>query len=121
MKKLMNLFGWGLILWLIGYLLGILFFMFIPAYLIGWEIMPFGILITLWVLFKKIKSSSLSFYLQIGVIWTLIAIFFDYLFIVKMLNPVGGYYKIDVFIYYFLTFILPIVVGWFKSKEIKLV
>lgn len=91
--------------------------MFVPPNLIGWVIMPIGILITFWVLFKKIISNSIKYYLQIALIWTFIAILFDYLFIVKMLNPVVGYYKIDVYIYYILTFILPIAVGWFKFKE----
>ncbi|MCX6718252.1 MAG: hypothetical protein NTY81_01450 [Candidatus Staskawiczbacteria bacterium] len=52
-KFLINSFGWGVGLWLIGYVLGIILFMLVPANLIGWVISPVGILITLWVLIKK--------------------------------------------------------------------
>ena len=44
--------GWGFVLWLIGYVLGILFFAFVPSNLIGWVIMPIGIAVTLWILLK---------------------------------------------------------------------
>jgi hypothetical protein len=118
-RKLNDFLGWGLLLWFIGYLLGIIFFMFIPHSLIGWAIMPIGTVITLWVLFKKIKSKSFIYYLQIAITWTLIAVILDYLFIVKMLKPADGYYKLDVYIYYFLTFAIPAAVGWFKHRDIK--
>lgn len=107
-------FGWGFLLWLIGYILGFLFFAIVPPGMIGWVIMPFGILITLWVLFKKIKTTN---YLFLSIVWTLIAIVFDYVFIVKLLKPTDGYYKLDVFIYYTLTFILPLIVGWKNLKK----
>ena len=112
-----NSLGWGFILWLIGYILGFILFFIIPTSLIGWIIVPIGTVITLWVLFKKIKSEDFKHYLLLAITWTLIAIVFDYLFIVKALNPSDGYYKLDVYIYYVLTFVIPIVVGlWKKSK-----
>jgi len=111
--------GWGFGLWLIGYVLGIVFFAFVPAHLLGWAIMPFGIAITLWVLFKKINNASSGYYIKIAVVWTLIAIIFDYLFIVKALKPADGYYKLDVYIYYILTFILPLFAGWRKMQKAK--
>lgn len=112
-------FVWGFILWLVGYVLGMIFFAFVPPALIGWAIMPIGIIITLWVLFKKIKSESVKYYLNLAVIWTLIAIVFDYFFLVKMLRPADGYYKLDVYLYYVLTFILPLIVGWYKKATQK--
>jgi len=48
-------------------------------------------------------------------IWTIIAVVFDYIFIVKLLKPLDFYYKLDVYLYYSLTFILPILVGWRKT------
>ena len=53
---------WGAALWFIGYVLGFIFYALVPAPLIGWVIMPFGIAITLWVLIKYIKGNSLSYY-----------------------------------------------------------
>jgi len=107
---------WGFILWLIGYVLGIIFFMFVPPAMLGWIIMPIGIIITLWVLLKKIKGGSARYYLYLAVAWTLIAIIFDYIFLVKLFQPADGYYKLDVYLYYALTFIIPIIVGWYKKN-----
>ena len=108
--------GWGVGLWLIGYLLGFVLYMFVPTSLIGWVIMPIGIFITLWVLRTKIKSASLRHYFFLAIIWTAIAVVFDYLFLVTVLKPADGYYKLDVYIYYALTFALPVMVGWYRTK-----
>jgi len=107
--------GWGFVLWLIGYILGIAFFMVVPPNLIGWVIMPIGIIIALWVLYKKVKGDSFQYYIFLAIAWTPIAIVFDYFFLVKLFKPADGYYKLDVYLYYALTFILPVFVGWRKK------
>ncbi len=109
--------GWGFVLWLVGYVLGILFFFVLPQSLIGWVVMPIGIIITLWVLLKQVKSGALQYYVVLAVVWTVMAIAFDYLFIVKALNPADGYYKLDVYLYYALTFTIPLIVGWWKGAR----
>jgi hypothetical protein len=81
--------------------------------------MPIGIAITLWVLFKKVKGEKLSYYLTISVTWTLIAILFDYLFLVKVFKPADGYYKLDVYLYYLIVFLLPLLVFWRKKAVQK--
>jgi len=106
---------WGFLLWLFGYLLGIALFMVVPQSVLGWIIMPIGMAITLWVLFKKVKSDSLQYYLKLAVSWTIIAIVFDYFFLVKLFKPADGYYKLDVYLYYALTFLLPLFAGWRKK------
>jgi hypothetical protein len=111
----LNTLWWGFLLWLFGYALGILFFAFVPKDAIGWYILPLGAIFTLWVLFKKIERESFGCYIGLGVFWVVIAIVLDYLFIVKLFGS-ADYYKIDVFVYYSLTLILPIVVGWYKMK-----
>ena len=118
MKKqfYMDVFVWGFVFWLIGYLLGMILFFVAPQDMIGWVILPIGIIITLWVLLKKIKGDSFNYYLHLAIVWTLIAILFDYLFIVKALNA-DGYYKFDVYVYYALTFILPLV-AYYRKKSI---
>lgn len=113
-------FGWGFILWLIGYALGIMLFTIVPLSMIGWIIMPIGAAITLWVLLKKVKADSLKYYGMIALVWVSIAIAFDYLFLVKAFKPEDGYYKLDVYLYYTLTFLLPLVVGWRKKAVQKL-
>lgn len=114
-KFLKDGFGWGFILWFIGYMLGILLFAVVPVGLLGWVIMPFGILITLWVLLKKVKGDSFRYYILIATVWTVIAIVCDYLFLVKVFKPADGYYKPDVYLYYALMFALPILIGWKKD------
>ena len=109
--------GWGFILWLIGYVLGIIFFAFLPPSILGWVIMPIGALITVWVLLNKIPNAALGDYIVLGIIWTLIAIAFDYLFLVMVFKPADGYYKADVYVYYALTMILLPIVGWYKARR----
>jgi hypothetical protein len=109
--------GWGFVLWLIGYVLGFIFFFVLPPSLMGWVIMPIGVIITVWVLLKKVKSEVLLYYFILAIVWTVIAVAFDYLFIVKALKPADGYYKPDVYLYYALTFIIPLVIGWLKKSK----
>lgn len=108
---------WGVILWLIGYVLGFLFFAFVPTSIIGWLITPIGIILTLWVLFKRIRGISFSYYLTLGIMWAVIAIVLDYFLLVQLLKPADGYYKFDVYLYYALTLLLPLVAYWFKKKN----
>ena len=109
--------GWGVLLWLIGYFLGIVLFMVVPIGLIGWIISPIGVLFTLWVLTKKIKNNGIQHYVLLAVTWTLIAIVFDYIFLVQLFKLGDGYYKLDVYIYYLFTFLLPLLVGLKKTKK----
>lgn len=109
--------GWGFLLWLIGYVLGIVLFFVFPASLIGWIIMPVGVVITLLVLVKKIKSHSLQYFVFLAFIWTVIAMLLDYFLLVLLFKPSDGYYKLDVYLYYIFTFTLPLLVGWWKVKK----
>ena len=108
--------GWGLALWSIGYVLGVILIFLLPASLIGWIIMPIGVIITFWVLLKKVKDDHFQYYVILAVVWTVIAVVFDYLFIVKAFKPADGYYKPDVYLYYAITFISPLIVAWWKNK-----
>lgn len=118
-KNLMAFFGWGVVLWLIGYVLGFVLFAFVPTSLIGWIIMPIGVALALWILFKKIELESFKNYFWLGLVWAVIAIIFDYFFLVKLLKPADGYYKPDVYLYYLLTFLLPVLVGFLKTNKRK--
>jgi hypothetical protein len=108
--------GWGFGLWLFGYLLGFFFFPFLPANLIGWVIMPFGIAFTLWVLQKKITLTTIRSFLVLATVWTALAVILDYIFILQLLKPADGYYKTDVYLYYLLTFVLPLLFGLRKNR-----
>ena len=109
-------FGWGIVLWAIGYALGFAFYFALPPSLIGWAILPIGTVITIWVLFARVNGEGLRYYAGLAVAWTVIAVVFDYLFIVRMLSPADGYYKSDVYLYYTLAFLLPLIAGWWKNR-----
>ena len=109
--------GWGFVLWLIGYILGIVLFFVLPPSLIGWVIMPVGIVITLWILVRRVKANLLQYYVILAAVWTVVALVCDYLFIVKAFSPADEYYKLDVYLYYALTFITPVLVGWWKTSR----
>ncbi len=111
-------FGWGFILWLIGYVLGIVAYILVPAAYIGYVVTPIGVLITLLVLFKKIHGPNVAYYARIAVVWTLVAVVCDFLFLVILFKVGSIYYKFDVYLYYALTFALPIAVGFFKQRKI---
>ena len=115
-KLLKIAFLWGILLWLFGYLLGIVLFPFVPISYIGWVITPFGLLATWWVLNKKIRLHNIKEYVILGTAWLFIAVTADYLFLVKLLNPADGYYKLDVYLYYLLTFLLPVLSGLRKHR-----
>ncbi|MCX6720328.1 MAG: hypothetical protein NTW11_00795 [Candidatus Staskawiczbacteria bacterium] len=109
--------GWGAGLWFVGWVLGIIAFMVVAPNMIGWVVSPIGILITLWVLIKVIKGENLNYYLKIAIAWTIIAVVCDYLFNVLLFDIGAGYYKLDIYIYYATTFVLPLLVGYFKTKK----
>ena len=114
-QSLKDALGWGFVLWLIGYALGMMLFALVPANLIGWIIMPIGAAITLWIAFKKVTGDTLRYYCLVALVWLLIAVLGDYLFIVKALKPADGYYKPDVYLYYALTLAIPLFAGWRRT------
>lgn len=109
--------GWGFVLWLIGYVLGLVLFPMVPVNRVGWIIMPIGIAVTLWVSLKKVSGDTLSYYSLVAICWLLIAVVGDYLFIVKAFHPSDGYYKPDVYLYYALTVAIPLFAGWRKTSR----
>ncbi len=87
--------------------------------MIGWAILPVGVIITVWVLVKKIRRADFRYYVLLAVVWTVIAVAGDYVFIIRLLNPADGYYQLDVYLYYVLMFAIPLIVGWWKSTATR--
>lgn len=110
---------WGFILWLIGYGLGMALFFLVPASFIGWIIMPIGTALTILVAMKKIKGTTITYYFLVALVWVAIAALFDYIFLVKILKPADGYYKLDIYVYYALAFLIPLVAGFAKIRKPK--
>jgi hypothetical protein len=109
--------GLGIALWLIGYIASLVLFFTPYAGIMGWILIsvftPVTILIAWW-WFRKREHLSLQYYAGVGVAWALAAIVLDYLFIVLLFQ--ADYYKIDVFVYYIVTFLIPVGVGLFLDR-----
>jgi hypothetical protein len=99
---------WGTVLWLFGYALGFLLFPFVPTDLIGWYIMPVGLAATAIVLWRFVKVANFQYAFTIGLIWCVLAIILDFVFLVMLLNTGDGYYRPDVYVYYASAFLMPI-------------
>ena len=108
--------GWGFVLWLIGYVLGIILVFLVPVNLIGWIIAPIGAAITFWVAFKKLRGSTLAYFALVALVWLFIAVLGDYLFIVMAFRPADGYYKPAVHLYYALIVAIPLLAGWGRTQ-----
>jgi hypothetical protein len=114
---LIDALAWGSALWAFGYIVGFILFAFVPPEHLGWYITPFGVAATIWVLWTRVRAHGLGQFAVLSGVWTLIALLFDYLFIVLLLKPEDGYYKLDVYLYYGLTLALPLIVGWLKGRK----
>jgi hypothetical protein len=74
---------------------------------------PVTIAITWW-WFRKRERLSLQYFAGVGVAWLLVAVVLDYLFIVLLFQ--ATYYGPDVFVYYALTFLIPVGVGLYLTR-----
>jgi hypothetical protein len=77
----------------------------------GWILLavltPVTIAITWW--WFRARNLPLAYYAKVGASWTVIAVVPDYLFIVLLFHATC--YGPDVFVYYALTFLVPVGVG----------
>jgi hypothetical protein len=112
-RSLLGTMSWGLARRVVGYALAMVAFAFVPSDRIGWLILPVLIPLTFILAYKRLARADLrsSHYLLVAVAWLGLAVVLDYVLVVRAFN-VSGYYDADVVIYYFVTFIAPLVVGW---------
>jgi hypothetical protein len=109
--------GLGTVLWLIGYLASLVLFFSPFAGIMGWILLavftPVSIAIAWW-WFRKREHLPVQYYAGVGVACMLIAIVLDYLFIVLLFH--ATYYGPDVFVYYAVTFLIPVGVGLYLIR-----
>jgi hypothetical protein len=112
--------GLGTALWLMGYLASLVLFFSPYAGIMGWVLLviftPVTIVIVWW-WFSRRELLPLQYYVKVGVAWVLIAVVLDYLFIVLMFQ--AAYYGTDVFLYYSVTFLIPVGVGLYLIRTRK--
>lgn len=109
--------GWGVLLWIVGYVLGFAFYPLVPSAVIGWYVMPIGLAIACFVLWKWVPVNRLIYGVWVGIAWCIAAIALDYIFIVMLLNPADGYYKLDVYLYYVSAFALPVLAASLRPRS----
>lgn len=101
----------GVLLWLLGYIASLLLFVSPFAGIMGWILIavftPVSVIIV-WRWFTG-RDLPLAYYAGLGIAWTVIAVVFDYLFIVLLFS--ATYYGPDVFVYYAITFLIPVCIG----------
>ena len=110
--------GIGTGLWLIGYIASLILFFSPYAGIMGWILLAIFTPVTLvivWWWFRKRARLPLQYFAGVGVSWVLIAVVFDYLFIVLLFQ--ANYYGIDVFVYYAVTFFIPLGIGLFLNQS----
>lgn len=105
--------GLGVLFWLIGYIASMVLFFTPLAGSMGWIITaiftPVTVVITWW--WFRERDLRLPYYAGVGVAWMILAVVLDYLFIVLLFHT--SYYSPDVFLYYALTLLIPVLVGAF--------
>ncbi len=103
--------GLGTFLWLIGYLASLVLFFTPLAGIMGWIMIAIFTPVTIGITWWWFSERDLPFpyYPGVGLAWTLIAVVLDYLFIVLLFQ--ATYYEVDVYLYYALTFLIPVAVG----------
>jgi hypothetical protein len=108
--------GLGTALWLLGYLVSLGLFFTPFASVMGWVITAIFTPVTIAVAWWRFRARDLplSYYAGVGLAWAAIAIALDYLFIVRLFN--ADYYAPDVFLYYALTFLIPVGVGLYLRR-----
>jgi hypothetical protein len=112
--------GPGVVLWLIGYLASLALFFSPYAGIMGWILLVIFTPVTsaiAWWWFRSREPLSLQYYAGVGVAWMLIAVVLDYLFIVLLFQ--ATYYGPDVFVYYAVTFLIPVGVGLYLIRTRK--
>jgi hypothetical protein len=103
-------------LWLLGYLVSLALFFTPLAPVMGWAITatftPLTVGVAWW--WFRGRDLPLRYYVGVGLVWAAIAVVLDYLFIVRLFD--AGYYAPDVYLYYALTFLIPVGVGLYLRR-----
>ena len=102
----------GIFVWFTGYLAGIVLYFFLSPDILGWVLFAIFTPIVILLCYMRFgkREESISYYAFVAAVWLIVAVVFDYFFLVKLLNP-PIYYKLDVYIYYASTFLIPFLVG----------
>jgi hypothetical protein len=110
--------GMGALLWLAGYLASMAVYFSPLDYAVWGRVVlvlyiPPVIWITAW--YFSGRDLPLWYYAGVGIAWSLTAVALDYPFIVLRFGA-WQYYTPDVYLYYALMFLVPVVIGMFYCR-----
>jgi uncharacterized membrane protein SirB2 len=110
--RLIDTIGLGFLIWLIGYIASILLWGFVSHDILGWILFVVFTPLMAYLPYRRFRSrnETAGYYFLVALVWLLIAVVFDYLFIVKLFDA-KDYYKLDIFVYYTVTFLAPLLIG----------
>jgi hypothetical protein len=111
--RLIDTLGLGVGLWVIGYVASLVLFFTPLKGVMGWILLVVLAPVTAYIAYRRFKSrkKALAYYAVVSVAWLAVAMVMDYVFIVKLFTQ-PGYYALDVFAYYAVTFLMPLLIGW---------
>jgi hypothetical protein len=117
-QLLRDTLGTGILLWLAGYLASMaVYFSPLPYNLWGRVVLvlyiPFVVWVTAW--YFAGRSLPFRYYAAVGIAWSLAAVMLDYPFIVLRFGAYG-YYTPDVYLYYAIMFLIPVMVGILRCR-----
>lgn len=117
MQQVKDTAGLGTLFWLVGYLASLVLFFTPVAGMMGWILIavftPVTIAVAWW--WFRARDLPLSYYAKVGIAWMAIAVVLDYLFIVLLFSP--EYYSPHVVLYYTITLLLPVGVGFAINRN----
>ena len=119
-SRIIDIFVFGILIWLIGYIASLILFSFVPNNILGWILCLIFTPVTIIIAYFRFRNRKLKLfcYFMTVVFWMLIAMILDYLFIVRLFHSVN-YYKLDVFVYYIITFLIPLIIGIINTSKTK--
>ena len=111
-RFLKDAIGLGLILWAIGFVLGMILFTVVDVSMMGWIIMPVVVIAAIFLSARMAKAhpAALSYFIGVGLTWLAISLILDYFILVRGYNA-ENYYDLDIMIYYAGMLLIPSIVA----------
>lgn len=121
MKKyaLVDTLVYGLVIWLVGFVLGMVLFPFVEISVMGWILMPVTLIVALFLsmrIRRKRSAAAVSTFIGVGLSWVALSLILDYAILVKGYSA-ENFYDVDIIIYYIGVLLIPIIVSLLPRKQ----
>lgn len=121
MKKyaLVDTLIYGLVIWLVGFVLGMVLFPFVEISVMGWILMPVTLIVALLLslrIRRKRSAGAVSYFIGVGLSWVALSLILDYAILVKGYDA-ENFYDVDIIIYYVGVLLIPILASLVPKKQ----